>query len=186
LPVRPRFASSWVAVVLAASVLAACSSSGPAKPHGTPTAPATPRTSTTPSGLPKTEFVSKANALCQVEVAKNDAVHGPRSLRDYRRIVAVVRSYETRFPRWLAKEKALAAQTSDKDELTAKWLALVASDYSRQKPFLDQMIAAAKARRADKTPKIARKISSSPNHTDMVVPFLKRYGLSDCAKLESG
>src|SRR5882762_6596588 len=88
--VLPR-ATAYVAVVAAAGIVAACSSSGSAKSDNTgATAPATTSAapsstaSTTAAGtLAKADFVSKANALCASTYPKLHPGPAPTSATDY-------------------------------------------------------------------------------------------------------
>ncbi len=190
--IRSRSVVSRVAIALGACVLAACSSSGSKSPAGDTTSQATTQASqsasTTPatSGLTKSEFVSKADALCHTIVVKTDALPQPSGATDYAAIIATGEEALALFPPWLAKEQALVAQSSDKDELTAKWLAVEESDFNAQQPLLAQLVAAAKAKQTDKVGSIADQLNKAPTHSDSIAAYLTGYGLTECAKLESG
>jgi hypothetical protein len=187
--IRSRSVVSWVAMALGACVLAACSSSGSKSPAGDTTSQATTQsagTTPTTSGLTKSEFVSKADALCHTIVVKTDALPQPSGATDYAAIIATGEEALALFPPWLAKEQALVAQSSDKDELTAKWLAVEESDFNAQQPLLAQLVAAAKAKQTDKVGSIADQLNKAPTHSDSIAAYLTGYGLTECAKLESG
>jgi hypothetical protein len=186
--IRSRSVVSWVATALGGCVLAACSSSGSKSPAGNTTLQTSQSTSTTQatSGLTKTEFVAQADALCHAIVAKTDALPQPSGATDYAAIIATGQEALALFPSWLAKEQALVAQSSDKDELTAKWLAVEESDFNAQQPLLAQLVAAAKAKQTDKVGSIADQLNKAPTHSDSIAAYLTGYGLTECAKLESG
>jgi hypothetical protein len=191
-PAQYRAIPGCVAVSLAAFVLAACGSSGPAKPAdtttGSETSQASAQTSTppAPSGLSKADFVSKANALCRKTVGKIDALPTPSGPTDYAAIVTSLEATLALFPQWLGEAKALVAQSSDEDELTSKWLALDESDFNAQKALFTRVLAAAKAKNATETAKLAGQLGQAPSHSDGIAKYLTSYGLTDCAKLESG
>jgi hypothetical protein len=104
----------------------------------------------------------------------------------YSAIIAAAEAGLALFPPWLAKEQALVAQPPDKDELTAKWLALEESDFTAQQPLVAQLVAAAKAKQADKLASIADQLDKAATHSDSIAAHLTNYGLTECAKLESG
>jgi hypothetical protein len=204
--VLPR-ATAYVAVVAAAGIVAACSSSGSAKsdntgatpPAGTsPTSPApsiqsttnaattsaTSATSATGSTLSKAAFLAQTNALCASLDTKVKKLPTPSSLTDYPAIIAYTRAALDLFPPFSGQTKALVARSADKDELTAKWITLDESDYAAQKPLLTQLLAAAQAKQSAKVEQIYGALDRTPDHSDAEAAYLNSYGLTECAKLQ--
>jgi hypothetical protein len=103
----------------------------------------------------------------------------------YSAIIAAAEAGLALFPPWLAKEQALVAQPPDEEELTAKWLALEESDFTAQQPLVTQL-AAAKAKQANMLASIADQLDKAATHSDSIAAHLTSYGLTECAKLESG
>ncbi|HEY3715541.1 MAG TPA: hypothetical protein VGL39_13530 [Jatrophihabitantaceae bacterium] len=196
--VLPR-ATAYVAVVAAAGIVAACSSSGSAKsdntgtttpaatPAATSAAPSTTQHATTSEAsgqLSKTEFIAQANTLCTSLDAKVKMLPTPSSLTDYPAIVTYTRAALDWFPPFSGRAKALVARSADTDELTAEWITLDESDYAAQKPLLAQLLAAAQAKQSAKVEQLYSALDNTPDHSDAEAAYLNSYGLTECAKLD--
>jgi hypothetical protein len=206
--VLPR-AAAGVAAIAAASVIAACSSSGSPKveTHGstasvpqtstaigsattsstTQLATTTPvgRTSGAGSPLSKAAFLSQTNTLCSSVYAKVSKLVTPSDPTDYPALIAYTKSALDLFPPFSRQTKALVARSPDKEELTAKWVALDESDYAAQKPLLNQLLAAAEAKKAADVQRLESALQNTPDHSDAEAKYLTSYGLTECAKLQS-
>jgi len=190
--VLPR-ATACVAVIAAAGIVAACSSSGSAKsdntgatPPATTTVAPSSTVSTTAAGtLAKADFVSKANALCASTYPKVHPGPAPTSATDYVATAKYAQVTLDEFPPFSQKAKALVARSADKDELTAKWIAVDEADVAAEKPLLQQLIAAANAHEEAKVQQIEDQLGSAPDHSEQTGTYLTSYGLTECAKLET-
>lgn len=190
MPAPYRSVAMWVATALGAAVLAACSSSVSGQPDKSTasdsTTPATQQaSSSSANAMSKTEFVSAANALCHTVAGQIAALPTPSGAGDYAALITYVQAAKALFPPWLAHEKALVAQSADKDELTAKWISLEEADYNAQKPLLDQLLTAAQAKQSAEVGRLGGELDKAASHTDEISAYLTTYGLADCAKLES-
>ena len=191
-------ARGLLAAAAGAVIMTGCTSSVP-HPHGSmttqPASPATPRsrtpaasptsTAATPAILAKPDFITKADALCNDTYAKVQTLPTPSSPTDYPALIAYTKTVLKLYPPFSSTIKALIAQAADKDELTAKWIALDDANYNAQKPLLEQLLTAATAKQADRVRQLEDQLDSAPDDSDTVAAFLDGYGLTDCAKLES-
>ncbi|HZE50942.1 MAG TPA: hypothetical protein VE074_15330 [Jatrophihabitantaceae bacterium] len=198
--VLPR-ATACVAVIAAAGIVAACSSSGSAKsdntgattpattPASTSAAPSTTQQATTSAAsgqLSKAEFVAQANAVCGSVNAKVQKLPAPSGPTDYPATIAYTRTVLDLFPPFSKQTKALVARSADKDELTAKWISLDQSDFAAQKPLLTQLLAAAQAKQSAKVEQLYSALDKTPDHSQAEATYLNSYGLTECAKLQEG
>jgi hypothetical protein len=181
------------AVLLGAVLLAAgCSSSSksdgsPRSPAGSSTGQSTTTTSTPGAagdGSAKADFIAKADAICKQINDKLATLPDPTGPTDYAAILATGEESLADFPGFIAKIKAAVAQSPDKDELTAKWVSLDEADFAGQKPLLDKVLAAARAKDADQTGQYLNQLSNYKDHSAEAAAYLTSYGLADCATLE--
>jgi hypothetical protein len=176
----------------AAAALVACSSSS--KSGSTPSSPpasSTSHTSTTTSTtntsgtLSKADFIAQADALCKAVYPKVHPGPEPTSATDYPALAAYAKATLTEFGPFRAKIVALIAQTSDKDQLTANWVALDEADVKAGTPLLQQLVTAIATQNNTKADEVIKQLGAQPDHSETISKYLEGYGLTECAKLEA-
>jgi len=193
-PVPPR-PLAYVTVALASFVLVACSSSTSGKPrnggpgNATTSAAATsaPATTAAPAthGAPgKADFLTAANAVCKATYTKVHALPIPTGPSDYPAIIAFGQATLKLFPPFAKKIRALVARSADKAELTAQWIGPDETSFKAQEPLLKQLVAAAKAKQADRVQQLLTQLDNMPDPSKKIATFMTGYGLTECAKLE--
>jgi hypothetical protein len=162
-------------LVTAALAVAACGSSG---------GPAAPTTAP-PGMLTKAQFVTQADAVCKDTDAKLSALPQAKDNNDYSALLTDFTSTLAIYPAYFAQAERLVAQSTDRAELTRKWLKVEEGDFAASKPIIEKIIAALQAKDDSAVTSANRKLQAAPNHTDDLIVFFKSYGLSACASLES-
>ena len=181
------------AALSAAVLLAACSSSSksgntPSSPPASMTSQSSTSSSSTANGsgtLSKADFSAQANALCKATYPKVHPGPEPTSATDYPALVAYAKATLTEFGPFRQKVQALIAQSADKDELTAKWIALDEADVRASTPLLQQLVAAVAAQQTSKVDELVKQLGAQPDNSATISKYLDSYGLTECAKLES-
>jgi hypothetical protein len=133
----------------------------------------------------KAVFITKADAVCTATIAKVAALPVPTGEADYTNLLANLVGTESLFQTYIAQIKVLVAQSPDKAELTSKWVSLEDADYDSAQPVLAELITALKAKDQAAVQTAGNKLDGGADHTAEMATFLKSYGLTECAKLES-
>jgi hypothetical protein len=133
----------------------------------------------------KAAFIKQIDAVCADTDAKVSALPGPSSATDYATLQADITSTETLFNAYISKIEALVAQSPDKAALTTNWVALEKVDFNAARPHLDALVAALKAKNAAAIQAAEGALDNVSDHSEQMGTFLRTYGATDCAKLES-
>jgi hypothetical protein len=186
MPARRPVAKIGLPVIVLLS-LAACGG-GASKPAASSASAATaPKTSASAPSVSssKADFLTKMNAVCAADSAKLAALKQPTGPTDYAGISTALAGSLAVFGGFIAESKVLVEQSPDAAELKAKWLSLDESDFNVTGPLVTRLITASKAKQGALVTQLLQKLNAAPDHTTAVSAFMKTYGLTRCATLET-
>lgn len=135
--------------------------------------------------LTKADFLSKMNAVCSAVDTQRKALPTPSGLDDYPNIIANLSGTLRLLPSFISQADALVQRSSDKAELTEKWLTFERSDFAAVKPIAQRMVADSTAKDSAKVAADGEALSGAPDHSSAIAAFMNSYGLTTCATLEA-
>lgn len=177
-----------LASLCAAVALAGCSGShggtgGTAAGSGASSAAPASGSSTGP--LSRSQFLSRMNAVCKTVSTTIAEVKVPSSATDFAAIDRYATVVMQLFPHYMSQARALVARTADRQALQQDWLRFEQSDYDAHLPALRALQAAAAAHDRAGVQSAGAALAKGPDHSSQLDAYLKHYGLTDCAALES-
>jgi len=161
----------------AASNTAAASSSPPAFASTSAGTPAGP--------LSKPNFLIAMNALCSAVDAQRQALPTPTSETDYPAITTHLTGTLRILPVFLSHAETLVAKSVDRAALERNWLTIKRADFAAAKPVAERTVADSNAHNAAKVQADLQAMDAAPNHRSTLAAYLRDYGLTSCASLES-
>jgi hypothetical protein len=178
---HPASKKTQFALVAAAAALAVagCSSSGSSGGHSSASS------SKSSATLSKAQFVAQADAMCRSFDAKRKALPTPKTATDFAAITANIQGNLELAPAFIAQSKALVARSADKAELMSNWTSVEEASYAATEPLVRAVLAASKAKNAAAVEQASTKVDAASDPSAQIATFMRSYGLTDCATLES-
>jgi len=140
----------------------------------------------TPTGvLSKPDFLIKMNAFCSAVDAQRQALPTPKGATDFAAISVNLSGTMRLLPSLISHAEALMKPFAQRAELEKNWLDVERADYAAMKPIAERMIADADAHDAAKVQADADAMTAVPDHSAILISYLKDFGLDSCAHLES-
>jgi hypothetical protein len=133
-------------------------------------------------GLSQHDFVTQANAICASADSSLKKVPQPTGT-DVASLVPYAQAIEDRYQAYLTRITALATQARDKTTIQGQWITPATQDFAREKPLLDQLVAAAQKRDTNAIKSVTTKLQAITDHTVAIQQFQRQYGATTCATL---
>jgi hypothetical protein len=135
-------------------------------------------------GLSQMAFVARANAICTSVDATLKQVPAAKA-GDLSSLAPFAQGIEDAYQSYLEQITALAKQAKAHRTIDAKWITPATSDFTAEKPLLDQLVTAASEKNAAATKAVAAKLQAVTDHTAAIQSFQKSYGATACSTLLS-
>jgi hypothetical protein len=140
----------------------------------------------TPKGvLSKPDFLIEMNAKCKSFIVQVKALPTPTGATDFTAITANLNANLKLVPSFISQAEALVNKTAERAVLEKNWLSVEKADFAAFKPVAQRMVVHSKAHDAAKVQADANALSAVPDHSSTLAAYLKGYGLTTCAELES-
>lgn len=88
-------------------------------------------------------------------------------------------------PVFIAHAETLIAKSDDRPALERNWLAIERADYAAVKPIAERTVADSNARNAARVKADVQALDAAPDHSSSLAVYLRNYGLTSGASLES-
>jgi hypothetical protein len=169
------------------------SNSAPTSAAVSPAAPAgssPPAFASTSAGsqtdrLSKPDFLIAMNAVCSAVDAQRQALPTPTSVTDYAAITTRLTGTLRILPVFIDHAETLVAKSAERAALERNWLAIKKADYAATKPLAVRTITDSNAHDAAKVDADLRALDAAPDHGASMATYLRDFGLTSCASLES-
>jgi hypothetical protein len=135
--------------------------------------------------LSKPDFLIAMNALCSAVDAQVQALPRPTSGTDYPALSTNLTGTLRILPVYLSHAEALIAKSAERAALERNWLAIEKADYAATKPLAERTVADSNAHNAAKVQADLQALDAAPDHSSTLAAYLRDFGLSSCASLES-
>jgi hypothetical protein len=135
--------------------------------------------------MSKPDFLIEMNALCTSVDTQLKALPTPTAATDYAAISTTLTGRLRLTPAFLSRAEALVARSAERAVLEKNWLAVTKADFAAFTPPARRMLAHSRAHDAAKVQADANELSSLPDHSSRLATYLRGFGLSSCAQLES-
>jgi hypothetical protein len=125
------------------------------------------------------------NALCSAVDAQVQALPKPASATDYTAISTNLTGTLRVLPVFLSHAEKLVAKSAERVALERNWLAVERADYAATKPIAERTVADSNAHNAAKVQVDVQALATAPDHSSSLAAYLRDYGLTSCASLET-